>query len=862
MSVPSNLIPTTITQLPEYTGSGTGGYMPYVIDGRTYKVLFSNIASVGAVPSSRVIAAGTGLTGGGSLAADRVIAIANGGVGFDQLATSGATAGTYGSGTTVPVLTVDVKGRVTAATTTPVVISGYVPEGRSVIAGTGLTGGGTLTSNVTLAVNFASSDPQALGTATAGVSTAAARGDHVHPAVNLSDTSQTQGALPLGRGGTGDALSPVAGAVVYSTGTRFALTALGLPGQVLVSNGTSAPSWLTVSGVGTVTSVNVSGGTTGLTFTGGPITSAGTITAGGTLGVANGGTGVTSSTGTGSVVLSTSPTLVTPALGVASATSIATGVGAVGSPSHTFTGDTTTGMWSPAGSTIAFSTAGIERMRIRGNGRVGVNVDPAAQFQVRGPASDTMAEIAVIQSINVAGTDTHGLQISADAVGNIVQLASTGNNTGGFTFLTGSAERMRILSTGEVCVGRTNSLNTGVLSVLGTGTQAITAQVTVDGNSLIQGYNSSTGLAFQILGTGQGYYAGNLGIGTTSPAARIHTNGGAGGINAVFESNTAADTRIEFRNNATRAGYLYWDANEVRLLADPTRAVTLFTNGVERMRITNGGDVGVGTTSPGGLLGIAGTTVIGNQATTGTDGTLRLVTAGGVTFIQSGQNRTTASAAPLAFTDMNGSSEWMRLTATGNLGIGITAPGSRLDVAGALMVNGTLSTGQTNKAAFQYGSNETSIRSYGATANSGFITFRTGGGGSDTERMRITPTGLVGIGATPSASRLEVNGSISNTLGSGGTLTLYETDATRANQLITAADASGSYLNATFSTGGSAVLRLQTAGTERLRVKANGQVRFVPLAAAPGSPEAGDVYYDSTTNKLRCYNGTTWNDLF
>jgi hypothetical protein len=280
------------------------------------------------------------------------------------------------------------------------------------------------------------------------------------------------------------------------------------------------------------------------------------------------------------------------------------------------------------------------------------------------------------------------------------------------------------------------------------------------------------------------------------------------------------------------------------------------------MRITNGGDVGVGTTSPGGLLGIAGTTVIGNQATTGTDGTLRLVAAGGVTFIQSGQNRTTASAAPLAFTDMNGSSEWMRLTATGNLGIGITAPGSRLDVAGALMVNGTLSTGQTNKAAFQYGSNETSIRSYGATANSGFITFRTGGGGSDTERMRITPTGLVGIGATPSASRLEVNGSISNTLGSGGTLTLYETDATRANQLITAADASGSYLNATFSTGGSAVLRLQTAGTERLRVKANGQVRFVPLAAAPGSPEAGDVYYDSTTNKLRCYNGTTWNDLF
>lgn len=45
--------------------------------------------------------------------------------------------------------------------------------------------------------------------------------------------------------------------------------------------------------LGTVTSVNASGGTTGLSFTGGPITSAGTITLGGTLAVAAGGTGAT-----------------------------------------------------------------------------------------------------------------------------------------------------------------------------------------------------------------------------------------------------------------------------------------------------------------------------------------------------------------------------------------------------------------------------------------------------------------------------------------------------------------------------------------------------------------------------------------
>jgi hypothetical protein len=47
------------------------------------------------------------------------------------------------------------------------------------------------------------------------------------------------------------------------------------------------------SGSGTVTSVAASGGTTGLSFTGSPITTSGTLTLGGTLAVANGGTGAT-----------------------------------------------------------------------------------------------------------------------------------------------------------------------------------------------------------------------------------------------------------------------------------------------------------------------------------------------------------------------------------------------------------------------------------------------------------------------------------------------------------------------------------------------------------------------------------------
>jgi len=75
-------------------------------------------------------------------------------------------------------------------------------------------------------------------------------------------------------------------------------------------------------------------------------------------------------TGTGDVVRATSPTLVTPTLGAASATSVANALGAVGTPSYTFTGDLNTGLWSPAADTLAFSTNGAESFRINSTGGI------------------------------------------------------------------------------------------------------------------------------------------------------------------------------------------------------------------------------------------------------------------------------------------------------------------------------------------------------------------------------------------------------------------------------------------------------------------------------------------------------------
>ena len=96
--------------------------------------------------------------------------------------------------------------------------------------------------------------------------------------------------------------SLVPGAILYGTGnSTVGYTAAGTSGQVLVSNAANAPTWNTVSGTGTVTNVAVSGGSTGLTTSGGPITGAGTITMAGTLAVASGGTGLTSTPANGAL---------------------------------------------------------------------------------------------------------------------------------------------------------------------------------------------------------------------------------------------------------------------------------------------------------------------------------------------------------------------------------------------------------------------------------------------------------------------------------------------------------------------------------------------------------------------------------
>lgn len=242
--VPSNLIPVRVSQLPDAPVASLDGYLPYIYNGVTYKIRAGDLVAVSGVPVTRAVLAGTGLTGGGQLSSDVTLSVAPGAIGTAQLANTGVTPGTYGSGAAVPQLTVDEKGRVTAATTVPVTVSGYVPATRNVFAGDGLTGGGALSADITLNVKLSDATPLTVDdTGVAGVSQFVARADHQHPAVDLSDQQQVNGILPLDQGGTNRSIAAAPGTIVWCGVDGLYTSSSGGVGQVLVSGGVDAPTW-------------------------------------------------------------------------------------------------------------------------------------------------------------------------------------------------------------------------------------------------------------------------------------------------------------------------------------------------------------------------------------------------------------------------------------------------------------------------------------------------------------------------------------------------------------------------------------------------------------------------------------------
>lgn len=214
--------------------------------------------------------------------------------------------------------------------------------------------------------------------------------------------------IALNKGGTG---------ATTAQGARTAIlpSQATATGQVLQSDGTDV-SWVTVTGSGTVSSVEVSGGTTGITTTGGPITGSGTITLGGTLAIANGGTAATTATGARNALLPTQATqtgkfLQTDGTNVSWATS--TGAGTVTSVNVS---GGTTGLTATGGPVTSSGTITLAGTLAVANGGTGATTAAAANNNLYSNYSPLYAINYGVDPTGVADSSTE-LQAAIDAAG-------------------------------------------------------------------------------------------------------------------------------------------------------------------------------------------------------------------------------------------------------------------------------------------------------------------------------------------------------------------------------------------------------------------------------------------------------------
>ena len=197
--------------------------------------------------------------------------------------------------------------------------------------------------------------------------------------------------------------------------------------------------------------------------------------------------------------------------------------------------------------------------------------------------------------------------------------------------------------------------------------------------------------------------AGNVGIGTSSPASKLSIVAATGnGLNVTTSSSNAADAIIVTATNSslvnlTSVGRPSDNASKIRFVnsafSAETAAITelggggnlaINTAGTERMRINSTGNVGIGTSSPNAKLEVYGQRIRINSAS---DPGIELANTtdvkGYLFYDTSGSDVVTLRHASTG--------TGISVNSSGNVGIGTTSPTQKLDVNGT--VNATAFTG-------------------------------------------------------------------------------------------------------------------------------------------------------------------------
>ena len=385
-------------------------------------------------------------------------------------------------------------------------------------------------------------------------------------------------------------------------------------------------------------------GTTG--FTPSSATS-GAVTLAGTLATTNGGTGLTSFTSGGVVYASSTSALTTGSALYFNGTNLAIGtttvderlringstdatsrvrlynqgteLGAVGSQlGYLGSGGANDLLLYGVSNTtigtngfVAFTAGGVsEQMRLTSTGLGIGTTSPQTKLQLVSTSSDVRLQLS--NSSSTDNTTTYGGSIQLFTTG----LYINNNQTSGDIIFrnSGFTERMRLTSAGNVGIGTSSpAVKLRVIS-------SDADYISVFSNTNASGYGvqvvtqgSGTNLAFQVrpnVGNTDAFQVldnGNVGIGTSSPAAILHTSISGSGEVGRFATTTDSTPFISIYSNGSIRTKLRGSSAETALLTQGALPLLLGTNDTERARISAAGGFSVGTTADPGAGAIYAT---------------------------------------------------------------------------------------------------------------------------------------------------------------------------------------------------------------------------------------------------------------
>ena len=455
--------------------------------------------------------------------------------------------------------------------------------------------------------------------------------------------------------------------------------------------------------------------------------------------------------------------------------------------------------------------------------------------------SDNTEAAATAKQLSDGNGNDLGIYVDTDGVFGIGSAASysldISSQTDGISLPVGTSANRPTPAAGLIrynsTIGKVEFYDSDWRTVFTTSGGTISGNVTITGDLTIQGNNTiieaqTVEVEDNILNLNRTQGTPDTATATTSGIS-IYRGDGVNEASFIFDD---SDDTWDLTNNLNIAGNLTVDTS------------TLFVDAANNW-------VGVGTNSPSSKLEVVG------GASHGTGFTQTRSGHSSFSLLNGGTNSVYLGIAPDGGsyntfmqvvedgTDINylrfntgAGTERLRIDASGNVGIGVTSMSEKLEVNGAIVWEGALTTSQTSAGVLDRSGNDLRIRAYGATAGTGNLVFRTGGGGGsvDSEVMRIDGSGRVGINKTTPTVELDVNGDIKGTNITG-------------NLSATSTLADG--VTATTQTEGDNSTKIATTAYVDASIKTTEEIQDVVGAMVSGNTETNiTVTYDDTNGKL------------